>query len=317
MGTKVSVIVPIYKAEKYIARCATSLFNQTLEEIEFIFVNDCTPDHSIEILEQIINRFPNRKNNIKIINHSENKGVSISRQDGFDVATGFYVIHCDPDDWVESNMYERLYYEAESFHYDMVICNYFLEYENKTIIQSPDLVSTNAEYILNKMVEGNIHGGLCNKLIRREIIIESQIKFTPGLSICEDLIYCLKILKANPKIGYYKHPFYHYDKHINNNSLTRLTTNHGKTQYKIWLSEFENIFQDRNSRIYATGYTYIAFWAFTHNILTSKEYRTKYIKKIKLLINNNRNIGIKLITVLSSLGLKKPLFSLYRAIKRF
>ena len=98
---KVSVVIPVYGVEKYIERCARSLFEQTLDDIEYIFVNDCTKDRSIDILNEVINDYPARKQQIRIVHHKENKGLPFARQSGWQVATGEYVANCDSDDWVD------------------------------------------------------------------------------------------------------------------------------------------------------------------------------------------------------------------------
>ena len=105
---KVSVIIPIYGVEQYIERCATSLFEQTLDNVEFIFVNDCTKDKSIENLKKVIEKYPKRKNYIQIINHNENFGLPTARRTGLGYVHGEYVAHCDSDDWLEPNAYETL-----------------------------------------------------------------------------------------------------------------------------------------------------------------------------------------------------------------
>lgn len=91
--SKVSVIVPVYKVEKYIERCARSLFNQTLDDIEYIFVDDCSPDRSIEILNQVIGDYPRRKDQVQIIHHASNQGLALARQTGLKAATGEYIAH--------------------------------------------------------------------------------------------------------------------------------------------------------------------------------------------------------------------------------
>ena len=106
---KVSVIVPIYNVEKYIERCLRSLFEQTLDDIEYIFVNDCTPDNSMIILEKILKEYPHRIKQVKIINHEQNQGQAGARTSGMKAMTGEYMIHCDPDDWVELDMYEIMF----------------------------------------------------------------------------------------------------------------------------------------------------------------------------------------------------------------
>ncbi len=101
VNEKVSIIVPIYNVEKYIERCAVSLFEQDFEDIEYIFVNDCTPDNSVEILEKVIEKYPNRKSHLKIVHHKENKGLGSARNTGLEQATGNYILHIDSDDWCE------------------------------------------------------------------------------------------------------------------------------------------------------------------------------------------------------------------------
>lgn len=85
---QVSVIIPIYKTEKYIERCAISLFEQTLKSIEYIFINDYTPDNSIQLLENVLKRYPNRISDIKIINHEKNRGLAAARNTGRSIAQG-------------------------------------------------------------------------------------------------------------------------------------------------------------------------------------------------------------------------------------
>ena len=89
MSVKVSVCIPVYGVEKYIERCARSLFEQTMQEgIEFIFVNDCTPDKNIEILERVLAEYPHRKEQTKIIHHENNKGLVSARNTGLTYAVG-------------------------------------------------------------------------------------------------------------------------------------------------------------------------------------------------------------------------------------
>ena len=115
MNIKVSVCIPVYGVEKYIEKCARSLFEQTMQDgIEFIFVNDCTKDRSIEILEQVLAEYPHRKEQTRIIHHEKNRGLVAARNTGLAYASGEYIIHCDSDDWVELDMYEKMYKKAIS-----------------------------------------------------------------------------------------------------------------------------------------------------------------------------------------------------------
>ena len=119
---KVSVIIPVYNVEKYIERCSENLFSQTLDDIEFIFIDDCTPDRSIEILKSVLERFPNRKETVKILKMPKNSRQAAVRKYGMELATGDYIIHCDSDDWVDVDLYEKMYTEAVRSDADVVIC---------------------------------------------------------------------------------------------------------------------------------------------------------------------------------------------------
>ena len=103
---KVSVIIPVYGVEKYIERCAISLFEQTLDSIEYIFINDCTPDKSIDILKGIIAKYPKRAPHVRILNMLRNSGQAAVRITGLKNTKGNYIAHCDSDDWVDKNFYE-------------------------------------------------------------------------------------------------------------------------------------------------------------------------------------------------------------------
>ena len=134
---KVSVIVPIYNVSRFIKRCVESLFNQTLDDVEFIFVNDCTPDDSIDILKKVIADYPDR--NTMIINHEVNKGLPAARNTGLKAASGDYIFHCDSDDFIEPTMLNDLYYTACDDNADIVWCDWYLTFEkNERYMKQPD-----------------------------------------------------------------------------------------------------------------------------------------------------------------------------------
>ena len=124
---KISVIVPVYSVEEFIERCVRSLFQQTYKEVEYIFVNDHTPDRSMEIIKNCIAEYPHLKT--VLLEHSVNKGLPAARNTGLSVATGKYVFHCDSDDFVEPDMLEKLYQRAEETNADIVWCDCFLSFE--------------------------------------------------------------------------------------------------------------------------------------------------------------------------------------------
>ena len=136
---KVSVIIPVYKVEAFIERCARSLFEQTLkEDVEFIFVDDASPDYSISNIHQCLNDYPERKQQTKILVHSQNQGLPSARNTGLQVASGKYVFHCDSDDYLDGGALELMYAAAEQSQADMVWCDWYLSFaHNERYMKQP------------------------------------------------------------------------------------------------------------------------------------------------------------------------------------
>lgn len=214
---KVSVIIPVYKAELYIERCVRTLFEQTLDDLEYIFVDDCSPDHSIEVMESVLAEYPARKSQVKVIRHEVNQGVSSARQHGVDAATGEYISHCDPDDWVELNMYEALYIEAKVSDADIVGCDYIEEHSNNQIIKRQNL-NKPGEYIVSEILRGSIHSSLWSRLISRKLIEQVNAKFVDGITVMEDMLYVIPLHLATDRVVYLSQPLYHY--RMVDNSIT-------------------------------------------------------------------------------------------------
>ena len=118
---KVSVIVPVYNVSKYVERCVRSLMEQTCPDIEYIFVDDATPDDSMAVLERVLEDYPQRLANVRILHNMQNQGLAKSRFIGMDEAAGEFVLHCDSDDWMEQDMVQAmleaaLAHDADNMH---------------------------------------------------------------------------------------------------------------------------------------------------------------------------------------------------------
>lgn len=311
MHPKISIIVPVYKAENYLHRCVDSLLAQTFSDFEVLLIDDGSPDRSGEICDE----YAKKDNRIRVF-HKENGGVSSARQCGIDNAEGEYTIHADPDDWVEATMLEELYAKAKEEDADMVICDYWLEYRDNNIRKNLNVFNTDNEVLISRLVRGNLLGILWNKLIRRDFINDNNISFVDGLNFCEDWIFIIKILSKKAKVSYLSIPFYHYDKYSNPNALTLLTTVYGEEQYNIFLSAYKNTITDINSRNYRTGFTFIAYWAFVHLIFTPENYKKQYGSNLYIFIHNDRNIFTKICVFISALGGQNLMWKLYRLLKR-
>ena len=165
---KVSVIIPVYGVEQYIERCARSLFEQTLDDIEYLFIDDCTPDKSIEILKQVLEEYPQRKNQVVIHRMEHNSGQAKVREWGMRNATGEYVIHCDSDDWVDVHMYEDMYKKAKENNADVVLCDYY-ESDGVSKKLMNDFLPNKVEDTMSSTLLKKTRSVLWNKLVRRSI----------------------------------------------------------------------------------------------------------------------------------------------------
>lgn len=211
---KVSVVIPVYGVEKYIERCAISLFEQKLDDIEFIFVDDCTIDRSIEILRNVIKRYRFRLEEKKYIVRVEkmpvNSGQAIVRKHGTSLATGDFIIHCDPDDWIDENMYEIMYNYAINNGYDVVNCDFYRTNGNSFKYRSrkiPEVVYENNINLLSKMLIGSDLTSLCTKLVRKEIY--DKVEF-PKYNMQEDAFISFQIFFYAGKIGHIGKCLYYY-----------------------------------------------------------------------------------------------------------
>ncbi len=211
---KISVIVAVYQAEKYLTRCLDSILSQTFLDYEVILVDDGSKDHSGSICDEYV-----KKNSRFNVIHKNNEGVSIARQTGLDAAKGKYVIHADPDDWVEPDWLEALYNKIEEEKVDIVICDYeriFLNFK-KHCVQCP--TSYQNTDILQDLLVGKLWGVTWNKLVRRDCFIRFGVSFHPEMNLWEDLyVMCLLIAKG-AKVSYLPRILYHYDSTINMNSI--------------------------------------------------------------------------------------------------
>ena len=152
----VSIIIPIFKVRNFIERCVCSLFEQTLKDVEYIFVDDASPDDSIDILKSCIDRYPERKDQVIILTHEQNQGLPAARNTGLAVATGEYVFHCDSDDFVEKDMLEEMYKAAKTQDADMVYCDFYLSFEKNERYMSNPVYETADSMLRQGLLGGNM-----------------------------------------------------------------------------------------------------------------------------------------------------------------
>ena len=206
---KLSVIVPVYRVEKYIERCARSLFAQSLDDIEFLFVDDCTPDKSVEILLRVLDEFPERRKQVKIHRMEKNSGQALVRRWGMQHATGEFVIHCDSDDWVKPDAYRIMYDMAVKDRADIVVCDIAITDGTTFSGVLKGCEKTEKEKFLKDLLLQKNPWSLCNKMFRRVACYGENLIYPKG-NFGEDMVICFQLLLNGGKTSYIPLALYNY-----------------------------------------------------------------------------------------------------------
>lgn len=227
---KISIIVPIYNVEKYLERCIQSLLNQTLRDIEIIMVDDESPDDC----PQLCDIYASQDQRIKVI-HKKNEGLGYARNTGLEIASGEYIAFVDSDDYVDINMYEKLYQIAQKNNLDTVFSNFntvdqhqnihkvlqqkeFHIYKNEDI--KNDLLLNMIASDVNIKKERSIDMSVWRAIYSREIITSHQIKFeSERVFMSEDIIFHIDYLSHAKAVGLVPQAYYYYA--VNPESLTK------------------------------------------------------------------------------------------------
>lgn len=232
MIPKVSILIAIYNVSEYIEKCAHSLFNQTFTDIEYIFVNDGSLDTSIEKLLNVIEQYPERKNQIKIFHHLINKGSAAAKNTAIDNSTGCYISFVDSDDYIDPEMIEVLYMKAKAENADIVVSDFFIESKKKSIIVCDYISEIKENNFINMIKHEQTSSSMCNKLVKSTLYKRDDCRVTETLNYCEDWHIMTRLFFYANKIVKINQAYYHYIQY-NKNSITK-TINH---------MHFENVVQ--------------------------------------------------------------------------
>lgn len=269
---KVSILVPVYNVEKYVGKCVESIFTQTYTNIEYVFVNDCTPDKSMEVINNYIEKY-NIKKKCIIVNHEKNKGICASRNDCLDNATGDYFLFIDSDDYIDLDMVEKLVEAAQKENADISGCGYTEEYNDHSL-DFPQKYTNDYKEMLKAITVLKLKGVMWKLLIRRSIVEENHIRFMPEKNMVDDYLFCCQVF-------YYSHRFsgvdkcmYHYIQYNPNNYSQR--TFHNINHQAEAIKEVEKFYKDKG----------------VYNIVEKEIYIRKFIAK-KPLLMDKKCIDIK------------------------
>lgn len=288
-NTKISIIVPIYKVEKYIERCARSLFEQTLDDIEFIFISDCSPDNSVSIVKKIIQQYPQRLSQVRFLSNDSNKGLAYTRQRGVDAARGEYIAHCDSDDWVEPEMYELLLNEANRTDADIVCCNYVEEYSHFHLNVKYTYLEEDFK-IIQQSFPNRLNSAVWNKIIRKKLYVSHHIRWFEGVNMQEDLGVTLRLRSLSKKTVIVPYLLYHYNLQ-NTEAMTHAPRLDYVNEQILCAKLLTNWFDNNKKNEYAYLLERIRFWSKVPLII---HYSIFDSKKWKLIFPETNNLTWRL-----------------------
>lgn len=290
---RISIIMPVFNAEKYLKRAIDSVLAQTFTNWELLLIDDGSTDSS----PQICNEYAYNDSRIKTF-HKKNEGVAMTRQVGIENAIGEYSIHLDSDDWIEPNMLKDMYKEASKANSDIVMTDFYTYSQSYNTYCPQHPTKLNSRTILYDMLNGKIFGSLWNKLLKHCLYKKFNLKFYKNLDFCEDLlIWCQLLQNDNLNISYLNKAYYHYYK--NPNSITNHFT---RKSYEMRLSFFyklEKILDPNHDKEILNKISFNIFTeGFIHNTLSDAEIKDglhKYKSQIIKLNSLKFKIGYLLL----------------------
>lgn len=197
----VSIIVPVYKAEKYLIKCLDSIASQTIRDFECILVDDGSPDSSGIICDS----FAANDRRFSVV-HLENGGVSKARNEGIRRAKGEFIGFVDSDDWIDPEMFESLYRDARNHNADISICGVYEDFPPTKITEM-----TSAQAKICMFSNDGFRGYSVNKLVKRELL--EDVRFDESIRCYEDLVFFFQLFSNCSKVVWNGKPLYHYFRH--------------------------------------------------------------------------------------------------------
>ncbi len=205
---KVSILMPIYKVEQYLEKTLGSIFTQTYPYLDYVFVNDCSPDNSLQVLTNTIAKYKIEANRYTIVNHVQNEGIAVSRTDCIAHAKGDYVYFVDSDDWIEKDTVEQMVSATKGGAIDIVGCDYMKDYLSGKTTCHHENYAESCEENMFRCLNYDIATVLWKLLIRRDLF--DNFKITPHVDIVEDYIISVKLYYYAKSFVAIPKAFYHY-----------------------------------------------------------------------------------------------------------
>lgn len=231
----VSILVPVYGVEKYIERCVRSLFEQTYDNLEYIFVDDCSPDNSIEILKRVMEDYPERKAQVRIIRHERNRGLAAARNTALDAAQGSFLSHVDSDDYLDRDAIRLLVEKQVETGADIVTGNYYIVGANGIKKAFESEYKDQHEMSLKEISYSNTHH-IWRRLISSRLYRDHRIRVKEGVNFMEDWQQIAVLVYYAKSVARIDGHIYYYD--CTNSSSYVSDLPHNKT---LWCQAIESV----------------------------------------------------------------------------
>ena len=264
---KVSILVPFYNVEKYVGRCVESLFTQSYQNIEYVFVNDCSPDKSEDIINNCINQY-GVADKCKIVSHEKNQGICTSRNDCLEYMTGDYFLFVDSDDYIEKDMVETLVNAALEVDADISGCGYVEEYEDHAV-EYPQKYINDYNEMLKAITVLTLKGVMWKLLIRSSIVRNNQIRFMPEKNMVDDYLFCCQVFYYAKRFSGVDRCMYHYIQY-NPNNYSHITVYNIIHQVEA-IKEAEKFYKEKG----------------VLHIVEKEIFQRKFLAKMPLLLDKN------------------------------
>lgn len=266
----ISVIVPVYNADRFLCRCVDSILAQDFADFELLLVNDGSTDTSA----CICNQYASADQRVHVI-HKPNGGVASARRVGIEAAKGTFSIHVDADDWIEPNMLSFMYQTISDNQYDIVVADFYMDFKGgKSEYCNQSIIGDDTCSMLKAILMGKRMGTLWNKMIRHTLYKNYNVKVIDGINYCEDVLVLSQLMKHEVKLSHISRAYYHYDQ-SNPFSITRnysIETYNMKKKYHQQLSLYLSG-TNWERVICHVGHT-IKLQALEHGLMTKEEYYT-------------------------------------------
>lgn len=207
---KVSVLVPVYGVEKYVGQCAETLFGQTYDNIEYVFVDDCTPDNSVAVIRQVLSGYPHREAQVSIIRHDRNRGLGAARKTALEAASGDFVLNVDSDDYLPLDAVEKLVVCQQQTGADIVSGNYSSHFEDGTVVCHQELHVCRDICLKIMLIQHTLLPHIWARLIRKSVYTEHGIASVEGINMAEDMALTPRLIHAAGKMAYIEDSIYFY-----------------------------------------------------------------------------------------------------------